>query len=345
MLLMGLLLFACKKDIPQTFMTDGTAPTVNLSPASLVLNEDNAGDTVEVISWNKADFGYPAAVIYSVEIDKGGGDFSAPKSVSTGAATQLQYLGSVLNELAIGMGIETGATGALDIRVKSQVSDSVFIYSPISQLTVTPYQVAFPAMLVLGGNSWKTPSVRTNGFVLASPNYDDKYEGYIYLPNADGWGGDALKLMVESSGITYGWGGTSNTMEAGASGNLWFTPAPNYMKVNADAKAGTVDFVPVTFTLTGDFNNWDASATPLSYDPDTHRLVAKNVNFTAGGTFAFTANGGWDLNYRINGDGKLIYGGPPDWGGSNIPAPGTGTYTVILDLSAGDGAYTYTIEQ
>ncbi|GAO41002.1 SusE domain-containing protein [Flavihumibacter petaseus] len=345
--LTGLLLagmFSCKKDISQTFKTDGTAPDVTLSPQTLELSESTASDTVETISWTRADFGYSAAVSYTVEIDLAGGGFAAPKSVNTGTVPQLKYLGSVLNELAIGLGIAAGETGDLDIRIKSLLSDSVFIYSEVSQLTVTPYQVAFPALLVLGGNSWQTPAVRTNGFVLTSPNYDDKYEGYINLPNADGWGGDALKLMVESSGVTYGWGGTANTMTAGASGNLWFTPAPNFMKVNADTKAGTVNFVPVTFTVTGDHNGWDTEATPMTYDPVTHRLIATGVNFTAGNAFVFTANGGYDLSYKVNGDGKLIYAGPPNWSGNNIPAPGTGTYTVILDLSAGDGSYTYSFE-
>ncbi len=344
LLLLMLTIFSCKKDITQTVKTDGIAPSVSLSPATVSLSAATAADTVETISWTNADFGYKAAVTYTVELAKSGSSFSAAKTVSVGNATQLKYLGAGLNELAIGMGIAAGTTGAIDIRVKSALSDSVFIYSSVSQLTITSYQVEFPALLVLGGNGWVTPSTRTRGFVLTSPNYDGKYEGYLYLPNADGYGGDALKLKVQSTGVTYGWGGTSTTMAAGASGNLWFTPAPNFMKVNADINAGTVNFVPFKFYVTGDHNGWNTSSTPMTYDPATKTLIATNVSFTAGNKFVFTSNGSYDNSYKVNNDGKLVFAGPPNWNGNNISAPGTGVYTVILDLSAGDGSYTYKIQ-
>lgn len=341
---LSLLLFSCKKDISKTVMTEGTPPALNLSPASVVLSTAKEKDTVETVSWTTADFGYKAAVNYSVEIIKEGGSFSSAKSVNLGSGTQLKYTGAVLNELAIGLGIATGTSGNLNLRVKSSLSDSTFIYSSVAKLSVTTYQVEFPALLVRGGNAWVTPTVRTKGYVLTSPNYDGKYEGYVNLPNADGYSGDALKLMVQSSGVTYGWGGTSNTMTAGATGNLWFTPAPNYMKVNADINSGTVNFTPVQFFATGDHNGWNTAATPMIFNPATQQLVANNVSFTAGNKFVFTANGGYDISYKVNNDGKLIFAGPPNWAGTNISAPGTGIYTVILDLSAGDGSYTYKIQ-
>lgn len=340
----SVVLYSCKKDISHTVKTDGTAPVVNLSPASLVLSSAKENDTVETITWSPAEFGFQAAINYSVEIIKEGASFTTAKSVNLGTGTQLKYTGAVLNELAIGLGIATGTSGNLNLRVKSSLSDSTFIYSSVAKLTVTTYQVEFPALLVRGSNAWVTPTTRTKGYILTSPNYDGKYEGYVNFPNADGYGGDALKLMVQSSGVSYGWGGTSNTMTAGSAGNLWFTPAPNFMKVNADVNLGTVNFTPVKFYVTGDHNGWNTSSTPMTFDPATQTLVANNVSFTAGNKFVFTANGGYDLSYKVNNDGKLIFAGPPNWAGNNISAPGTGTYKVILDLSAGDGSYTYKIQ-
>ncbi len=338
------MLLACKKDINQTVKTNGVAPVITLSPSTLVLSSATANDTVSVITWSRADFGYKAAISYTVEIVKTGTAFSAAKTVNVGNAAQLKYIGAVLNEAAIGLGIAAGTTGVLDIRVKSALSDSVFIYSAISKLTVTSYQVDFPALLVRGGNSWVTPATRTKGFVLTSPSYNSKYEGYINLPNADGYGGDALKLQVQSTGLQYGWGGSGTTIAAGAAGNLWFTPAPNYMKVNADINAGTVNFTPVKFYLSGDHNGWSTSATPMTFNTATNQWVATNVAFTAGNKFVFTCNGNYDISYKVNVDGKLVFAGPPNWVGNNISAPGTGSYTVILDLSAGDGSYTYKIQ-
>lgn len=334
---------SCKKDMANTKMTDGVPSTVSLSPADIVLTAATAADTVQTISWTAADYGYSAAVKYTVEIAKAGTNFAGAAIVNAGSAKSIKYIGAVLNDLAIGFGISPNSTGTLDIRVKSSLSDSVFKYSSVAPLTVKTYQVDFPALLVKGGNAWVTPASRTNGFLLTSPNFDTQYEGYINLPNADGWGGDALKLVSTSSGIEYGWGGSSTTMAAGASGYLWFTPAPNYMKVTADVSALTVNFTPVQFNVTGDHNSWNTSANPMTYDPTSKKLTA-TVTFAAGNKFVFTCNGSYDNSYKVNNDGKLIFAGPPAWAGNNIPAPGAGTYTVTLDLSQGNGSYTYSIQ-
>lgn len=342
--IVSMTLLACKKEINQIVKTDGIAPVVTLSQSTVVLTSSNNNDTVSVIKWTPADFGYKAAVNYTVELVKDGNSFSTAKTISVGNSVQLKYTGAVLNESAIGLGIAAGTSGVINIRIKSSLSDSTFIYSSVSKLNITTYQVDFPALIVRGGNSWVTPLARTKGFVLTSPNYDGKYEGYINLPNADGWGGDALKLEVQNTGIQYGWGSSSTTMTAGSSGNLWFTPSPNYMKVNADINAGTVNFTPVKFYLSGDHNGWSTSATPMTFNSATNQWIATNVNFTAGNKFVFTSNGSYDISYKVNSEGKLVYAGPPSWAGSNISAPGTGSYTVILDLSAGDGRYTYKIQ-
>jgi hypothetical protein len=339
-----MLFMACKKDISQTVATDGIAPVVSLSQNTLILSSATANNSVLNINWTKADFGFKAATQYSVELVNGDNTFSSAVSVNTGIDTALSYLGSQLNELAIGLGIPAGGKGVIEIRIKSSLNESVSVYSTVSKLTLTTYTVDFPALLVRGANSWVTPSTRTKGFVLTSPNYDGKYEGYVNFPNADGWGGDGLKLQVESTGVQYGWGTSATTMAAGSAGNLWFTPAPNYMKVNADINAGTVNFIPVKFFISGDHNGWSTSATPMTFNATTQQWVATNVKFSAGNTFTFTSNGNYDISYRINTDGKLVYAGPPNWAGGGVQAPGTGTYTVILDMSAGNGGYTYKIQ-
>src|SRR5690606_29404560 len=101
------------------------------------------------------------------------------------------------------------------------------LYSKL-ELNITPFEdlVVYPALLVKGGNSWKTPTERTNGFLLASSGFNDKYEGYVNLPNADGWGGDAFKLQSTTTSGVYGWGTSSTTLADGSSGNLWLEPSP-----------------------------------------------------------------------------------------------------------------------
>jgi starch-binding outer membrane protein SusE/F len=338
------LLFACKKDLQITTMQTATPSVITLSPATVVLAVATANDTVETISFTPTKYGFSAAVTYAVQVAKLGTNFATPTQVNVGNKTELKYLGAGLNQLAIVAGIAPGTVGQLEVRIKASLSDSLFTYSAPVTLTVTPYQDLYPALLVKGGNGWKTPATRTNGFLLTAVNTADKYEGYINLPNADGYGGDAMQLIATTNGTVYGWGGTSNTIAAGASGNLWLTVAPNYMKVNVDVTANTINFVATQFYISGDDNSWSTSATPMTLNTTTNQLEAKNVSLTAGKTFVFTSNGNYNISYKVDAAGKLIFAGPPSWAGNNIPITKTGIFTVILDLSAGDGSYAYKIQ-
>jgi hypothetical protein len=256
-----------------------------------------------------------------------------------------------LNNLAISAGIAPGSSGDLDIKIKSSLSDSVNDFSEVAKLTVTTYQTLFPALTVSGGNSWVTPATRTNGFVLTSPNYNSQYEGYLNLPNADGYGGDAFKLVSSTAGTVYGWGsnpvlsnGVYSVDLVVGSGNIWLTPAPNFIKVNVDLSTLKLTYVPTQFFISGDDNGWSTSSTPMTFDPATNTLRATNVSLTAGKQFVFTVNGSYDISYKVDNNNKLIFAGAPTWLGNNITVPNTGVFTVILDLSGGDGMYTYKIQ-
>ena len=342
--MLSCLIFACKKDLQDTTIQTAVASVITLSPATIVLAATAANDTVEAINYTPATYGFSAAITYTIQIAKAGTSFASPKQVNLGSKTQLKYLGAGLNQLAIVAGIAPGTSGQLEVRVKAVLSDSIFTYSAPVTLTVTPYQDLYPALMVKGGNGWKTPVTRTNGFLLTAVKTADKYEGYINLPNADGYGGDAFQLVSTTNGTVYGWGGTGTTITAGSSGNLWLTPAPNYMKMNVDITANTINYTPVKFYISGDDNGWSTSATPMTYNIATNQLVATNVSLTAGKAIVFTCNAGYAISYKVDAGGKLIFAGPPSWTGNNIPVPKTGTFTVTLDLSAGDGSYTYKIQ-
>lgn len=337
-------MISCQKDIEQTTMMDGVAPVLTVSSDSLSLTEAQVSENVLTISWTDADFGFGAAITYTVQVAAAGEDFSNAAEINTGFLKVLLYTGASLNDLAISKGIAAGSDGMLEIRVKASLSDSEYVYSATSAIYVKTYSSSLPALLVRGGGGWATPDERSNGYLLTSENYDGKYEGYIYLPNTNGWGGDGLKLQATNDGTIYGWGSDAYTMAAGASGDLWFTPAPAYMKVNADVNALTVNYTPVQFFISGDNNGWSTSLTPMTYDDEAKVWRAENVSFTAGQKFVFTSNGSYDISYKVDDDGKLIFAGPPSWAGNNITVDKTGTYTVTLDLSGGDGNYTYSIE-
>ncbi|WP_207535247.1 SusE domain-containing protein [Desertivirga arenae] len=359
MILFSCLYMGCEKDIEQKVLLSPTnVPGFTTSAQSLVLSTTNDNSKVVTFKFNKPDYGVRVVPSFTLQFDIPSdttGTNAWAKAVEvklSGDSTEKSYTGKDFNSLLVNqLKLPTGTQSTLVVRLKSDINQPSGDASPVQPvysvvtMTVTPYKVEiiYPALMVRGGNSWITPATRTNGLVLTSVNFNNKYEGYLYLPNADGWGGDAFKLESSTTGKVYGWGTSATTLSEGG-GNLWLAPAPNYMKVTVDLDAMTISYTPVTFYISGDDNNWSTSATPMTYDPATKKLIANNVNLTAGKKFVFTSNGGYDNSYKVNAEGKLVFAGPPAWTGNNITAPSTGVFKVTLDLSQGAGKYTYSIE-
>ncbi|WP_316798385.1 SusE domain-containing protein [Pedobacter frigidisoli] len=352
---------ACKKEANTNVINPPAAGSLSFksSATNVVLSAATDASNVVTFSFNAANFGASVVPTYSLEFDlpadtTGANAWANAVSVKlpTGTLTKV-YTGADFNSLlANQLMLPTGAASTLAVRLKAEVNQNTGVASAIKPvfatltLSVNPYKaiIEYPALIAKGGNSWKTPAIRSNGFVLTSAKFNNKYEGYLNLPNADGYGGDAFQLVSSLDATkVYGWGGTATTMSL-TGGNLYLTPAPAYMKVNADVTAMTISYTPVKFYISGDDNGWSTSATPLVYNATTMKWVAANVALTAGKTFVFTANGGYDISYKVDASGALVFAGAPNWGGINIPVAKTGVFTVTLDLSAGDGNYTYSVK-
>ncbi|RKD15064.1 hypothetical protein BCY91_05920 [Pelobium manganitolerans] len=351
-------LASCESDIEKPMLQMPSASTLDFkaSQQNVVLSAANKTENVVSFSFNKPSYGLALVPSYTLQFatpaDTTGANawekaINVP--LTTEEATSKSFLGADLNAiLATQMKLETGIAHKIVVRLKSDIKQNSGATSAIPplfakvEINITPFEdvVVYPALLVKGGNSWQTPATRSNGFLLASANFNSKYEGYLNLPNADGWGGDAFTLISSTNGTSYGWG-TSATTIAEGTGNLWLTPSPAYMKVNVDLDAKTIAYEPVTFSLSGDHNAWSTTDSKLTLNPATNQLELDNVTFAAGNSFAFIGNGGWDISYKVNEKGKLMFAGPPAWAGNNIKVETAGTYKVILDLSGGDGNYSF----
>ncbi|EDM34643.1 hypothetical protein PBAL39_24218 [Pedobacter sp. BAL39] len=362
LLLFAVVLSACKKEDSQNVMAPPSAGIKGfaVSSADVSLSDDNAERNVVTFSFNAADYGVKVIPSYTLQFalpaDTSGENGWANAIEVKVAADSLRktFKGADFNALlALQLLLPVDVNSKIAVRLKSEVKQNSGLASAVKPvyasltMTVTPYRafVEYPALLVKGGNSWKTPAERTNGYLLTSAKFNAKYEGYLDLPNADGWGGDAFNLISTRDNTNYGWGSSATTLSIGG-GGLWLTPAPNYMKVNVDLDAMTINYTPVRFFISGDDNGWSTSATPMVYNASTRVWTASNVSLTAGKAFAFTSNGNYDISYKLDKEenGVLSFAGAPVWGGVNIPVAKTGFFTVTLDLSAGDGNYTYSVK-
>lgn len=352
MVLPVILFYSCKKDIGQTTLT--TPDSINgftASASQVVLSNGNDSSQVVNFTWNAPDYGYTAAVSYTllfdVPSDTSGANGWANATKVTVATNSLQkaYLGTDFNRLLNQMGLPLGSASTLVVRLKADVNQSTgtastipSIYSTITMI-VTPYKVilVYPKLYVAGdflNPQWT--QIDQPGWILAAPKSDGVYDGYVNFVNAN----NNFKLCTQTSwnGINYGWGTNATTMSgAGNAGNL-YVAGPSYCRVVADVNALTIAYTPTSWVIAGDFNNWSLTATPMTFNATTNQWTATNVNITAGNGFKFEGDANWGTELGSDSKGGLAYKG------SDIKVAKTGTYTITLDLSGGAGNYSYSIK-
>lgn len=344
----GGILFSCKKDEVQTVAKGGVSPALTASQTTLVLSAATAADTVEAFSWTASDYGYSAAVKYTLQIAKAGTNFATPKEINMGSGLVQKYSGADFNQLAILQGLPFNTVGQLEVRVKSAISDSISaIYSNKVTVTITPYQVIinYPSLWVPGDYQGWDPASAPK---ISSKTGNGIYEGYTNIP-----AGGTLQFKLTSdpdwNHTIYGWAsstvngtivtGTMNT----TGGNLFF-PAAGYYVIKANTNTGVMTWgvKKTTWAIIGDAptlsNNW-GNDVPMTYD-----AVSKTWSVTTTfvvGAFKFRANGDWTdgtNNFGDNGADLSL-----EYGGANIAVTTAGTHTIKMDLHT-PGNYTYTIQ-
>src|SRR3954470_20530887 len=75
-------LSACKKDQDQATTSGGSANTLTASTNALTLTRAQAADTVITFNWTATNFGYSAAVTYTLQLDVQGNNFANAKGVA-----------------------------------------------------------------------------------------------------------------------------------------------------------------------------------------------------------------------------------------------------------------------
>lgn len=160
-------LTSCKKDESQVVLTTAAAPTLTASTTSpdLVLTTTNANATAATFTYTAADFGFPAATTYTLQIDKKGGNFSSPQTFAAGtSAGTVSLTRSQLANAYFNLGTAYGATAQVDARVVASVSAAAPSQtSQVVTLTATPTPVCVPnttgrtwSLIGPAGTDWNT---------------------------------------------------------------------------------------------------------------------------------------------------------------------------------------------
>ncbi len=334
-LMVGAALMACDNRELATVTDTFTPPVMNPAPvASLVMTEALASNTL-AFSWQAPDYGYDAAVSYTLKMDLAGASFANAIDIATVTTTSADVTYDKINTALLTLGGLEGVASNVQIKVVAKVigltpetmsSDSV-------AMTLTPYEViiVYPHLNLPGsynpflGGDWNgSGSEYTRIYSLKS---DEVYEGYVNMVK----GGDPANA-VEFKFTKVAWGdgeysySSAGKLVAGGGGNVPLATG-GYYKVSADLVALTYSVTKITrWGVIGSATagGWDSDQA-MTYDIESNKWTATLA--LSVGKIKFRANAGWDINYGDDGaDMKL------NAGGADIDVAVAGTYTITLDL-------------
>ena len=336
MLLAGILfLSSCAKDEIGPMLSDNPVVPVLTTPASgslIMLTEAEAATLVQ-FEWTAADYGFDAAVTYTVQIDKAGNDFTKGIDLfkSTGLTGSVAY--GVLNNMLVANGFPDGVASDIMVRVKASISSAVpLIYSAPVSVAVQPYLVVinYPFLRVPGSyQGWDPSNVTT---IIYSMKSDNKYEGYMWFADA----GTEFKY-TETPDWSVNWGDTGADGTLDASGDNLKAGDAGMYKLNVNLNDKTHQFVKTDWGLIGSATagGWDTDVN-MTWDA-TNGVLTVTVDLVVG-DIKFRANDDWAINLGDN-DTNLSL----EYGGSDIPVGEAGNYTITLILK-GPG-YTYSVKK
>jgi len=316
---------ACNKD--QVLVTASPSKPVALTAnqKTIVLNEENAADNALELSWNKADFGYAAAINYVLQVSFKDSSFSRFSSLGMGQATSTSFTVADLNTLLLGAKYKANETSDVKFRILAQVADSLYAYSDILTVNITPYVakrvIPYPFLYVPGDYQGWDPGSDIIAKLYSIKN-DGVYTGYVNLAKAD----NPFKLTADPNwdGVQYAAGPADGALAT--SGDNLDIKGAGYYLIKADTKALTWSATLENWSIIGDAaNGWnDGDDIMFDFDPE-NQVLTKTVQLKAG-LLKFRANKNWSLSI---GTGDV-------YGADNYTISEAGTYSITLDLRVPD---------
>ncbi|MFN3852353.1 MAG: SusE domain-containing protein [Spirosomataceae bacterium] len=318
-------LTSCEKDEIRAIMKSNPVPVVGLSAQNIVLTKENADKDALVVSWPKPDYGFDAAVSYTVLLDKKGGDFKNATAFSTGSELKKTFKTNELNNILLKMGYKVGTPADIDVKVTSLLGEKTVFSSVLGSFKATPYL----DKLDLSSNWGVVGSATTNGWNGPDmPFYKTSDAGVFvaYVTLADG----EIKFRQDNKwDVNYGDDGANGSAEKNGA-NIAVKAGTYRILFNTNTFRYTID--KYSWGVVGSaINDWGAKPDgPFFYDPssDQWRAIVKLTN----GEIKIRQNSDWAVNYGGK-DGVLVPGG------DNIKVS-AGTYLITVDFKT----LKYTIE-
>lgn len=347
---------------------------ITSSAASIVLNETNAEtETAITFSWNIPSYGVDTPITYTLEMDLNDGDFSAPRTFTV-SSNEKSFTHANLNFYALDFGLAPDVEGAIKLRLKTSLKyDNLQSYSNSITVSVTPYDTLtllydMPTELYLQGDAvpsnWGTPlpdsqkmtQIDNHRFGLITQLFGGKNYAAISTPTT--WSDPAYVAIDDQQLASEGDfrpAGSTTVPQWGGS-PMKSPPTTGIYKVILDFTSGKYTATPEPSILTPPTDLYIiGDATPLGWAANvdnTQKFTKINdytfeitIPLTGGGKFAFiTATAYSNPAYKAKTASQDTSGGDfiasgsattPAWGGNDIAAPTSGTYTIIVNFKSG----------
>ena len=312
-----------------------TPPTLDNVSGTYEFTEDQSGSVFKTFSWSEADFGFQAAVVYSLQIDFAGNSFANAVDLVKTAETSASVTVGALNQRLLSMGTRTNVPSDFELRITATVNENVdTLVSNVASVSIQPFKVEiiYPSLYLPGNyqaasgytSDWSPDKAQQ----IYSVKQDDKYEGYVNMVGT----GIMFKFTDEPNwDVNWGDDGGDGTLDR--NGADIPVPEAGYYRIKADLNNLTYSFMKTYWGLIGSAtpNGWDSDQ-DMTYDMDT-KTWRITLNLSAG-EIKFRANDDWALNYGDN-----DFDGTMEEGGANIPIDSAGNYTIVLNLEVAGYAY------
>ncbi len=347
------ILSSCVKNDLKAYLNPGGPLQLNTTISTIVLLQANANSNAGSFSWNAADFGFKAAVTYTIQFCRAGSNFASAATTELTIGSQLSRTMTVKDFNAKMLDIiPFGVPSAVYVRLKADVGSGVApIYSNvITNLLVTAYldvvNYTFPQAIYIAGNyqGWNPGAAPKIVDKAASGTTGSNYEGYINMADGSPHQFKMVKGNDWSFG-DFGQGATALTLASPSGTNLQTVGTPGVYYIRANTQNLTWSYTKInTWGIIGDATpaGWNAS-TPMTFNA-TDGSWAITVNLSAG-DIKFRANDDWAINFGDDHNPPgVIRDNKPDYNGTNIPIAASGNYTLVLSIGIA-GNYSYTIRK
>lgn len=335
---------ACEEDMEKTMISGDITESVLNDPDSsdYTLTFENADEQFNTFSWSATDFGFEASITYTLQMDTVGGAWQKPVNLGTTQTLSLSPSVSTVNAALLGKGVAPDVPAEVMFRVMATVNPNVDpVYSNEITATVTPYEVSFPPIYVIGdAQGWDL-----NSALELTSTGPGIYEGvglfqeagkfrFFATPSwdAEQWnadffaGGDVPEILVHAAD------GDANFIFEGANGVYKIVVDLNNQAITLEEGE-----MPTLFVI-GEAQGWDlANAAELSFLGGTR--FEGTADLQQDTKFRFFEKADWNATqygFSHFADGtvpaELTDGADGD---SNFLFTGaTGSYSFVVDLNA-----------